>query len=42
MSMGGEAFVLTKARCPSIGECQGREVRRGGWVEEGLWTGNRK
>jgi len=24
--MGGEAFGPVKARCPSVGECQGDEV----------------
>ena len=29
-SMGGEAFGLAKILCPSIGECQGHEMRVGG------------
>jgi hypothetical protein len=35
--MGGEAFGPVKARCPSVGECQGREAGVGGWV--GGWVG---
>ena len=31
--MGGEALGPVKALCPSIGECQGREVGVGGWME---------
>jgi hypothetical protein len=32
--MGREAIDPEKARYPSIGECQGREVEVGVWVEE--------
>jgi hypothetical protein len=32
--MGGEVLGPVKAQCPSVGECQGREVGVGGWVEE--------
>ena len=32
--MGGEALGPGKAQCPSVGECQGREVGVGGWVEK--------
>jgi hypothetical protein len=47
--MGGEALGPVKAVCPSVGECQGGEVRVGGhpyrsrWGEdriEGFWRGN--
>jgi hypothetical protein len=31
-SEGGEALVSVKAQCLSVGECQGSEVRLGGWV----------
>jgi hypothetical protein len=24
--MGGEVFDIVKSQCPSVGECQGREV----------------
>jgi hypothetical protein len=34
-SMGGEALGPVKARCPSVGECQGREAEMGGWVDRG-------
>ena len=30
--MGGEALGPVKARCPSIGECQGQEAGVGGLV----------
>ena len=30
-SKGKDALGPVKARCPSVGECQGREVRVGGW-----------
>jgi len=33
--MGGEAIGLVKDRCPSVGECQGREVEGSRWVGEG-------
>jgi hypothetical protein len=33
--MRGEAFGLVKAQCPSIGECQDREVEVGGLVSKG-------
>lgn len=29
--MGGEALGPVKARCPSVGECQGREEGGNGW-----------
>jgi len=29
--VGGEALGLGKARCPSVGECQGREAGGSGW-----------
>jgi len=32
--MGGEALGPLKARCPSVGEFQGREVGVCGWVGE--------
>jgi hypothetical protein len=32
--MGGEALGPGTALCPSVGECKGREVVVGGWVEE--------
>ena len=32
--MGGEALGPVKARCPSVGECQGGEVGVGEWVGE--------
>ena len=43
--MEEEALGPVKARCPSLGECQGGEVRVGGWMGEhahrskgrGLW-----
>jgi hypothetical protein len=31
-SMGGEALGPVKARCPSVGECQGGEGGGCGWV----------
>jgi hypothetical protein len=33
--MGGEAFGSEKARCPSAGEYQDREVEVGGLVSKG-------
>ena len=30
--MGREALGPVKAQCPSVGECQGREVGVGRWV----------
>ena len=30
--MGGEAFGLVKALCPSVRECQGQEAEVGGLV----------
>jgi hypothetical protein len=32
--MGGEALGPKKARCPSVGEFEVREVGVGGWVRE--------
>ena len=32
--MGEEALVSVKARCPSIGECEGMEVGVVGWAGE--------
>jgi len=32
--MGGEALVPVKARCPSVGEWQGREAGVGQWEGE--------
>jgi hypothetical protein len=39
--MGGEALGPVKTKCPSIGECQDRVVRVGGWVSGwvGRWAG---
>ena len=34
--MGGEALGPVKARCTSVGECQGGEVGVGGWVGWGV------
>jgi len=34
-SMGVEALGSVKAQCPSVGECQGREVGDSGWVGGG-------
>jgi hypothetical protein len=33
-SIGEEALGPVKARFPSVGECQGGEVRVGGWGKE--------
>jgi hypothetical protein len=33
--VGGKAFGPVKARFPSVGECQEREVRVGGLVSKG-------
>jgi hypothetical protein len=33
--MGGEAFGLVKALCPSVGECQSLEEGVGGLVSRG-------
>jgi hypothetical protein len=33
--MGGEALDHVKALCPSVGECQGQELRVGGLVSRG-------
>jgi hypothetical protein len=33
--VGREALGHVKAPCPSVGECQGREVGVGGWVGGG-------
>jgi hypothetical protein len=33
-SMEGETLGPVKAQCPSVGECQGREVGVGRWVRE--------
>jgi hypothetical protein len=30
--MGGEALGAVKARCPSVGECEGWEAVVDGWV----------
>ena len=30
--MGEDALGSVKAQCPSVGECEGREVRVGGWL----------
>jgi hypothetical protein len=38
--MGGEILGAVKARCPSIGECQGQEVSVDGLVSRG--RGNRR
>jgi hypothetical protein len=35
--VGGEVLGPVKARCPSVGECQGREVGVGGLVSGGGW-----
>jgi hypothetical protein len=32
--MRGEAFGPVKAQCPSVGECQDKEVEVGWWVGE--------
>ena len=32
--MGGEVLGPVKARCPSVGECQGREAGVEGWLGE--------
>jgi hypothetical protein len=32
--MGGDDLGPVKVRCPRVVECQGEEVRVGGWVEE--------
>jgi hypothetical protein len=32
--MGEEDLGLVKAQCPSVGECEGREVGVGGYVGE--------
>jgi hypothetical protein len=32
--MGGKALGPVKARCPSVGECQGKEAGVDGWVGE--------
>jgi hypothetical protein len=37
--MGGEALSLVKAGCPSVGECQDREVRMDGLVSSGRGNG---
>jgi len=34
-SVGGETLGPAKARCASVGECQGREVGRGGSLGRG-------
>ena len=33
-SMGGESLGSVKARCPRVGECEGKEEEVGGWMEE--------
>jgi hypothetical protein len=37
--MRGDALGFVKARCPSVGECQGREVEVGGLVRRGRRDG---
>ena len=37
--MGGEALGPVKAQCPSVGECQDREVGVGGLVSRGREDG---
>ena len=37
--MGGEALGPVKAQCPSVGECQDREVGMGGLVSRGKGDG---
>ena len=37
--MGGEALCPEKAQCPSVGECQDREVVVGGLVSRGRGMG---
>jgi hypothetical protein len=37
--MRGEALGLGKAVCPSVGECQDREVGEGGLVSRGKGDG---
>jgi hypothetical protein len=37
--MRGEALGPVKARCPSVGECQAREVSVGGLVSKGRGDG---
>jgi len=32
--MGGEDIGPVKAPCPNVGECQGGEMGRSGWVSE--------
>jgi hypothetical protein len=48
-SMGGEALGPVKVLCPSIGECQGQEVRVGRLGSRGsgegigdFWKGNQE
>jgi hypothetical protein len=40
--VGGEVLVPVKARCPSVGECQGGEAGVGGWVKEHVTKAGRK
>jgi hypothetical protein len=47
--MGGEALGPGRAQCPSVGECQDREVRVGRLLSRvrgngigGFWGGTRK
>jgi hypothetical protein len=47
--MGGESLGYVKARCPSIGECEGQEAGVGGLVSRrseerigGFWRGNQE
>jgi hypothetical protein len=34
ISIGGKMLGSVKTQCLSVGECQGEEVRVGGWVGE--------
>jgi hypothetical protein len=38
--MGRKTLGLEKAQCPSVGECQDREVGVGGLVSRGKGNGN--
>jgi hypothetical protein len=47
--VGGEDLGSVKARCPSLGECEGQEVGVGGLVSRGMgegiasfWRGNQE
>jgi hypothetical protein len=37
--MGGEALGPGKAQCPSVGECQSREVGLGRWFRSFIEAG---